>query len=376
MRREIKAAVEEHRNCDWADLVATLNPQDGNAWRVVKSFLRRRQQVPQLQAGQMVVCSPDGKAGLLADHFESSFTSVDDNLDVAHIVEEELPIFLAAEPTIYPARGQPDVLDVTVIKGIGHHTTASTWCALSSDHLPVVFDIDVAGATLPPRRQTYRRMDCERFQEMVLESIVNTPDPDCVSSPATYWLRDFSRNLPPPIWKAIREKNRLFREWQLTRQPATERRLNRMRRDIKAVAEVHRNSVWSAFVASLNPEDGSIWHTVKSFLRRRQRIPPILFGQDVVCSPDGKAGVLADQFQLSFTPVDDNLDEDHIQRVAEQLPVFLEARDDWDVIEAISKAEVAAQLKALNTRKVRGADGVTNHLLRNLPANPSGQFVP
>ncbi|XP_047104476.1 uncharacterized protein LOC124732409, partial [Schistocerca piceifrons] len=275
------------------------------------------------------------------------------------------------DPTHIPVRGQPDVLDVAILRGVDRFTTAETRTALSSDHLPVIFDIDVVGAAVRAGRPSFKNINVEHFQTEVREYLTDAPDPEEVGAEAaitslnqallraaetatpgrTHRPQDRSRRLPQAIRELIVAKNHLFREWQITRQPETKRRVNRMRRAITAAVREHRNQAWADLVESLDPDDGSAWRVVRGFLRRRQRIPPLQLGQDHYCEPDAKASVLADTFEANFRPVVEDIDVAHVRLVEERLPVFLDAREEGDSIDPITAEEVALQLRSLNARR-------------------------
>ncbi|XP_047112143.1 uncharacterized protein LOC124788904 [Schistocerca piceifrons] len=86
-------------------------------------------------------------------------------------------------------------------------------------------------------------------------------------------------------------------------------------------------------------------------MRERGLAPRV--GNDFASDPDAKAGVRSDAVAANFTLAAYVIDDDHIQRVHEQLPTFRVAREEGDVIEQITEEEVAVQLRSLNSKKLR-----------------------
>ncbi|XP_047098712.1 uncharacterized protein LOC124712460 [Schistocerca piceifrons] len=244
------------------------------------------------------------------------------------------------DPTIFPAGGLPDI--IAVVKGVPHQITATTRTALSSDNVPVVFDIDLDALQQPRRDISLAGIDWDRFQAAVTDSLAAATPPveagadaallhfaattndaaNIATPPRPRTPPDYSRQLPPDILAAITEKSRLYREWQRTRNDDTKRLLNRMRRDIRAAIDDRRHRDWTNKVATLCLDDSSARRTTKRFLRRTQRIPPLMVHGQAVCEPAAKADALADVFEAAFTPIEDPTDAVHDDLVAERLPHY------------------------------------------------------
>ena len=61
----------------------------------------------------------------------------------------------------------------------------------------------------------------------------------------------------------IRLKNRLRRQWQITRDTALKAEVNRLQRSVTFRLNEWRNDQWSATLESLDPEDQSLWRITK-----------------------------------------------------------------------------------------------------------------
>jgi len=75
----------------------------------------------------------------------------------------------------------------------------------------------------------------------------------------------------PPIPAGIQDeiclKNRLRRQWQITRDPALRAEVNRLERSVTRRLNEWRNDQWSTTLESLIPEDQSMWRMNKRVMR-------------------------------------------------------------------------------------------------------------
>jgi hypothetical protein len=69
--------------------------------------------------------------------------------------------------------------------------------------------------------------------------------------------------IPAGIQDEIRQKNRLRRQWQVTRDPTLKTEVNRLQRSVTRRLNEWRNDQWSATLESLDPEDQSLWKMTK-----------------------------------------------------------------------------------------------------------------
>jgi hypothetical protein len=65
--------------------------------------------------------------------------------------------------------------------------------------------------------------------------------------------------IPAGIQNEIRLKNRLRRQWQVTRDPALKADVNRLQISVTRRLNEWRNDQWSSTLESLDPEDKSLW---------------------------------------------------------------------------------------------------------------------
>jgi len=80
--------------------------------------------------------------------------------------------------------------------------------------------------------------------------------------------------IPAGIQDEIRLKNRLRRQWQITRDPTLKAEVNRQQRSVTSRLNEWRNDKWSATLESLDPEDQSLWRMTKRVMRVPTPSPP------------------------------------------------------------------------------------------------------
>jgi hypothetical protein len=76
-------------------------------------------------------------------------------------------------------------------------------------------------------------------------------------------LDDRRHLIPTGIQDETRLKNRLWRRWQVTKDPALKAEVNRLQRSVTRRLNERRNDQRSATPESLIPEDQSLWRMTK-----------------------------------------------------------------------------------------------------------------
>jgi hypothetical protein len=195
-------------------------------------------------------------------------------------------IYRPDSPTTVPYQQntKPDVLDIVVAKDFVLPAYLTVCPALSSDHLPVL--IDTTCRTSFQRllnRPDFKRVDWEAYQACLEDRLPGNPviNEDesidkCVeelssaiqealaaSAPKRRPRADPRPPLPAVIRDEIRLKNRLKRQWQVTRDPALKARVNRLQRSVTVRLNEWRNEQWSDVLESLDSVDQSLWKLTK-----------------------------------------------------------------------------------------------------------------
>jgi len=156
----------------------------------------------------------------------------------------------------------PDDLDIVIYKILSIPVYLTSCCALSSDHLPVIIDTSCRSSFQHPQdRYDFRRTDSAYYQTHLEELILFDPElhnemtiETCVenlsgailktlaaSNPKRRSRVDPRTSVPAGIQEKIRLKNRLQRQWQITRTPALKTEVNRLQRSVTRRLSEWRN---------------------------------------------------------------------------------------------------------------------------------------
>jgi hypothetical protein len=71
-------------------------------------------------------------------------------------------------------------------------------------------------------------------------------------------------------------KNRLRRQWQITRDPALKAEVNRLQRYVTRQLNEWRNDQWNGTLESLDTEDQSLWKMTRRVMRIPTPSPPLV----------------------------------------------------------------------------------------------------
>ena len=151
-------------------------------------------------------------------------------------------------------------------------------------------------------------------------------------------------------------KNRLRRQWQITRDPALKAEVNRLQRSVTRWVKEWRNGQWSATLESLDPEDQSLWRTTKRVMRFPTASPPLVTPGGIALSDYEKAEVLADNLEVQFQPVTDPSVPAGIESVGVALgSYFLSPASEPQLS---IRDEVHDAIRDLNVSKAPGPNGL------------------
>jgi hypothetical protein len=202
--------------------------------------------VPVLMVGDLNAKHVDWKSRLTTTRGKLLFDYASRNSCV--IYGPDLPTTLPYDSSV-----TPDVLDIVITKDLTFPVYLTACSALSSDHLPVLIDTTYRSSFRNlPARPDYRSSDWVKFQASLEERQLSTPllpnkgeIDTCVEEMSSAILEALAASTPksrprddprPPIpartQDEIRLKNRLRRQWQITRDPAPKAKVNRIQRSV------------------------------------------------------------------------------------------------------------------------------------------------
>lgn len=165
----------------------------------------------------------------------------------------DISIAAPTSPTHYPQNHlhRPDILDIAILK-IGNFQShlENLTSALSSDHTPIILDIEEGSAQAPPPKPSHFtnwsifETEMENFSvitpssskahiDSAIQLLTSKLATSLEKSSQKSSLPDRKTNLPPSILAEIRNKRRLRSQWQRTRNPETKTLFNRQSTKVK-----------------------------------------------------------------------------------------------------------------------------------------------
>ncbi|GJQ79543.1 hypothetical protein Trydic_g16390 [Trypoxylus dichotomus] len=255
-----------------------------------------------------------------------------------------------AEPTIFPHNGQPDVLDIVVMKDVAQFHQLTVRNELSSDHNQVLLQLGQAAPEdeEPRTRQTVSWAAFADHLSAHIGPITAIGGPielkaavRQVTERVSYSVRyatnssravDDRAFIPREVRDLIREKNRLRRQWQRTLNPASKAEYNRMARRTKVALDKVRNDRWGDFMVRASKTPFEFWRTVKALKEQRVPVPPIHGARGIAFTTEDKAEAFAETLERQCSPVYENADMDRIGRIHRQVRNLLTAEEDEQLI--------------------------------------------
>jgi hypothetical protein len=140
----------------------------------------------------------------------------------------------------------------------------------------------------------------------VMTSVIQ--EATAASAPKRRPRADPRLTLPASIQDEIRLKNRLRRQWKVTRDPALKVQVNRRQRSVTYRLNEWRNEQWSDTLESLDSENQSLWKMSKRVMRVPTPSPPLQVLVGLALSDSEKVDALADKLEAQFEPVKDPSD--------------------------------------------------------------------
>lgn len=231
-------------------------------------------------------------------------------------ITNELQIQIAAptEPTHYGAR-TPDILDIALIKNLPKNITITSISELSSDHNPIIVEIDNLPYLQTPR--IHSKTDWEKYKiylakiqhnivtieqiENTCNTITNKISEAINISTTTLPHNTTNAQLPARIKILNRKKKRLKKKAQRTLNPADKQATNRMTNTIKTELKAYNQEQWHNKIQSLTTKDNSLWKMTKALKKKPSDIPPISGPQGMVYTTEEKTEIFAETLQNQFT---------------------------------------------------------------------------
>ena len=292
----------------------------------------------------------------------------------------------SGSPSYWPTdiNKYPDVIDFLVTRGIStNYVDVESCIDLSSDHTPVILTLsDRIIYAQPLPSLTNNRTDWEGYRKFLEKNISATGSPrteDLLEEEVTLFTNLLQRgareNTPPPrkftkgktypveVRQLIREKRKVRRSWQRTRDPSYKTEFNRLNQKLKRLLANLKNNEIDHYLKNLSAEANtnfSLWKATKRIKNPTLPAPPLRDGHGSWAKNNQeKADLFADHLESVFKPFSNN--------EANEAPEQTEINGDNAPIEYISFREVKQVIKRLAPKKAPGYDKITAQLLKELP---------
>lgn len=169
------------------------------------------------------------------------------------------------------------------------------------------------------------------------------------------------------IRELIKEKRRLRRKWQQSRNPTDKKIFNKACKNLKQKLYDAKNESLSYYLKGLTPfenDENCLWRATKYLKRPTQRNIAIKNSNGEFCKSDeAKAEVFAKHLEQTFTSFPMcSLDQN------EKVQQFLDSSCQMDFpINPFSFAEVQSEINKLNNKKSPGYDSISAKIVKLLP---------
>lgn len=299
------------------------------------------------------------------------------------------------QPTYWPSdqRKMPDLIDFAITKGIDRNKISSTSLFdLCSDHSPVIIKYSVRHPVRPPNRfLTNNRTNWLKFKMYIsahLQPFTSLRTPADIDA-AIIYLNELIVNatkIATPetkvaahhfkktststeINRALAEKRRHRRIWQISRSPTAKNLLNIATRRLRSLLADSRQKSLHTYLSSLSissDTDYSLWKETKSLKRPQRPEPPIrLPNGSWARSNLEKAEAFVDHFNNVFQPNPTDL--------TSSLPTVYEPSRTKPI--KVKKGLIKHLIEQLDPKKAPGHDSITPKILQELPECALDQIV-
>lgn len=321
-------------------------------------------------------CNKSNKNGRLLNHIQ--------------LQNPNIKIYAPDEPTYYPTnnRGQPSVLDLTVTNSKKNMTHPQTKTILSSDHNPVYSKI-IHIPTQNPKKivYNYKNANWEGFKKDIecdipYDPTISSPEQiDALLSTLTTSIMTAAANnipkqeiptyhvdLPNNTKALIKIKNIFRKKSQKTGNKHYRQLYNRLNNLVKTEVTKTRNNIWNDFLKSIDPQNGNLWRVTKTFMKKTEKIPPLITNSTYSYSSKEKANTLADYFEKVHKQNVDLGTIHNTKMTCDEVKKYLKTHPVVpDQVDIATPYEVKLIIKKLKNKKSPGPDGISPRILKQLP---------
>ena len=298
-------------------------------------------------------------------------------------------------PTYFPPqanRTNPSTIDLFLSNGLNDILNTKTVNDLSSDHLPVTFQLELFNTfkSVIPQNKCYHRADWSKFKSYLNENIdlltvtsrLNTKEDIDVSVEELVNLIKKAEALSVPlikntyrsspfsdsILKMITLRNYKRRLWQRNKQQDIKSDINFLNRQIKAQIKSFNNEIWNTKLSQLKKHSNQFWKVTKTLKNPINKIPPLKSPTSLLLTDQDKANGIGSAFCAAHSTTFNDLSD------ASTESVVLMSYNNISYFQPTIKEsylptprEISRLIRGLKNKKSPGDDAINNIILKRLP---------
>ncbi|GFT56158.1 RNA-directed DNA polymerase from mobile element jockey [Trichonephila clavipes] len=256
---------------------------------------------------------------------------------------------------LQPRQRFGSVIDLAVFKHIPYNHSIRVLSDLSSDHYPVILEINLNTSLIKNPEQL--STNWSNFKFALNKKPLPTTDLTSNEN-IELAISELNQNFSEAFVEASKPK---LKNVPKILSPEIKSKIHqRNSREIAKDIKSHSQAQWEKHIEALSPEDNTLWR--KSSLLRKpfHSIPPLkgTLGS-IAITPIEKAEVIADSLQEQFEPNHVADREEFDQRIHEEVVNFL-ATPHVQEIEPTTPTEVLTYVQRIKPKKSPGLDQITN----------------
>lgn len=305
-----------------------------------------------------------------------------DDLQAGHYI-----VLHPESPTFFSTAGVGSTLDIVLTNMAENCSELRSLSELSSDHLPVVFELDqVINQHQQYQRRNYHRANWPQLQRFIEDRVPEDPPMEtaeeiddvlrCLTDditeaeqrfiPSSPVTRKFT-NLDVETKRLISLRNAIRRQFQRTQNPARKVLCKKLNKIIAIRVEMLRNRQFQKDISTMPNYSKPFWRLTKVLKNKPKPIPPLKSANEnvVYLTPKDKANSLSLHFMSSH-----NLGRDIVSPMEASVfdSIFQLANLPSELPEdqRVTLDELSGVIKSTRNMKAPGFDGIFNIVLKNL----------
>ncbi|UYV61349.1 hypothetical protein LAZ67_1004502 [Cordylochernes scorpioides] len=283
--------------------------------------------------------------------------------------KENLDIVAPSSPTHYSPLGNPDFLDIAILRNIPWTSRIKTLDALSSDHLPVILELtcpkdefttracrltnwvhfqqDLISST-PPRVPLKTEANIDSAVTILNDKIYNSYSKNTVISSS-------SSKQNPSTKALIKEKNKARKRWQATWDPAHRAIYLNLQGKVNKALKSDSTENWNQFIHKIESSPKDFWRKTKPVRKKTERISSLVTNGKTLLTDKEIGNELAEHFSNQFS------------KEKEDQPNITYNHQQEKMLTMTTPNEVKEVIKYLANHKAPGHDNITPQMAKNLP---------